>query len=218
MGTINHNKFLPELLKGTKTQIIEPLFPVRCKHCGSKKIEQGSITYPDREVVAFFCKNPKCEKLIQAGWKEPRFKIGEVIKPYWKMRTPKARKNCIYYVPIIAKVEMGTCNKWGENRLCHNDEPLTCCAFTHKLPNETVSEVFVVEMLHSNFNNTLPKTVYSIKTFAPQPALRYAENSVFVEDLASRDSGGKWKAADMFKFFNDNYGLNQKKRFGVYRW
>lgn len=222
MPGLSFSVFLPELLSGKKIQTMRPLFPTQCKYCGSKKIIHGSIIYPDKEVVAFFCENPKCEKLIQEGWKKSRIKIEDQLYMYWKMRCQPICKNCIWF-------SKGDCtlNNFQDEYAPFEAVPiwkqnLKPPCFTHKLPTRTCTEAFVVEMGKSANGKYFVVDLSCIENLqgvdcVPSDSIHHI-GSKWLEDLARRDSGGVWNADDMFGWFDSHYDLSQEKQFAVTRW
>lgn len=181
---------LPALLNRTKTQTIRPLFRdvMRIADlCPGTAEQMLGSKYPNR-------------------FKKPRFKVGDLVKNYWKQRTsPKGSWFCI---------ECGD-HKLSSENFCGNCDDFVK-VFPKLLGEVEITEVFKIEMgkkergiyfiysekelaVNSIWNNFL-------KTHQPN----------WIKKLSKKD--GFKSAEDMFTWFDKRDNLSIPKPYEVRRW
>ncbi len=200
MKTINNNcvEVLPSLLDHTKDQTIRQAWR------DTKKM--GVTT----------------GRMIQEA-KEPRFKVGEEVRLYWKQRGKYKYfcKECGVGIGIYQKEEVSDMDLYSKKPLDKNLFAINCLCpakytyfdntlFFHKILGEgKITEVFEISMVKyctelNHFQVSRNGTDWT--------GLKYP----LLKDLAKRD--GFSDVESIFKFFDEAYDLSTPRIFFVYRW
>jgi len=185
-------EILPALLDKSKTQTIRPLFKIEW-------LKRNPLKPQDKEGVMHK--------------KEPRFKVGDKAKLYWKMRSKdwwhcacgkfsiqssKIAKEAHTLPPLAATTHSIACS----NKI-----------FPKLLGEVEIIEVFEIKMSHlpeNGWRMSMPnlKIGHDIDT---------QENNIkFIQDIFQKD--GFKELMQFFTWFDKKYNLSTPKRFAVYRW
>ena len=192
-------KILKALLDKSKTQTIRRAYKTQEEILKKGKLKEGYLIPEDDryESIADFDKGVMYHYIK----KPPRFKVGDKVKLYWKQRSKYKwfRKKTGEHIHDFADID----------RRKH---------FEKILGEAEITEVFEITMWKQErtefFKDCIggkgkPLTKYGI-TYV---GLRMEANTETIAELDGFDS-----AEEMFKFFDEFYGLDEPKKFYVYRW
>ncbi len=178
-------EILPALLDHSKTQTIRPLMRHRLR---TKFVTSHGIEHSDLYEHI------------------PRFKVGDVVTLYWKMRS---KAKWYVYPNYTTKQDVGFLTKEGAMAFAQDqmdiidNKPI---AFTKLRGKVKITEVFTIEMQKCS------NDINAFHLYREQAS----QGSQIVHEMAKRD--GFRSAEEMFEWFDAHYDLLQPRGFAVYRW